>query len=386
VQNYPHEVAVWVGRPVSRLRFFGEEERTWSKSATPPLAPDVVGDGLLVPVIDLSDLAAPETARRRAVAAAIDEACCSVGFFQVVSHGVAGPTISAMLDAVDSFFALPIEDRLACRPPRASVNRGYAPVSSESLAYSLGREAPPDLFEAFNVGPDTVPDLPVYRDADETCFAPNLWPTDLPGFREALVGYFRSTAALAHRLTSAFALALGLDGAFFESKTDHSTDMMRVNLYSIAPGEEPLPGQMGMGPHTDYGIVTVLYADPVRGLQIIGPDGDWHDVVPVHGAFLVNLGDLLANWTNDRWRSTVHRVLPPQRSGTVAVRRRSVAFFHDGNYDALIECLPSCTSAESPPRYPPVRAGEHLKAKLLGPRALTPSSATSTLGDRSVPL
>jgi isopenicillin N synthase-like dioxygenase len=337
----------------------------------------------LVPVVDLAELAVPDRARRSAAVASIDEACRSVGFFQLVNHGVDEATISALLEAVDSFFQLPAEEKLACRPPRASVNRGYAPIGSESLAYSLGREAPPDLFEAFNVGPDAVPDTPVYREAGETCFAPNLWPSSLVGFRRAMVAYFESVAALAHRLTAAFALALGLDEAFFESRTDHSTDMMRCNLYSLAPGRVPLPGQLGMGPHTDYGIVTILYADRVRGLQIVGPDGSWHDVLPLPGAFLVNLGDLLAEWTNDRWRSTVHRVLPPERSGQHAVRRRSVAFFHDGNYDALIECLSSCVSAAAPARYPPVLAGEHLKAKLLGPRTMTRSSATSTLGDRS---
>jgi isopenicillin N synthase-like dioxygenase len=318
-----------------------------------------------------------------AVAAGLDQACRSVGFFQVVNHGVDDGTIAAMLAAVDRFFALPQEEKMACRPPRATVNRGYAPPRSESLAYSLGRDALPDLFEAFNMGRDEVPDLPVYRDADETCFASNIWPPTLPGFREAMVAYFASVAALAHRLTSMFALALGLEEDFFEPRTDHSTDMMRANLYSLAPGVEPLPGQMGMGPHTDYGIVTVLYGDRVRGLQIVGPDGAWHDVLPVPGAFLVNLGDLMAEWTNDRWRSTVHRVLPPERSGTEAVRRRSVAFFHDGNYDALIECLPSCTSATNPAKYSPVLAGQHLKAKLLGPRTMTPSAATSTLGERA---
>ncbi|HEY3484621.1 MAG TPA: 2OG-Fe(II) oxygenase family protein, partial [Ilumatobacteraceae bacterium] len=150
-----------------------------------------------------------------------------------------------------------------------------------------------------------------------------------------------------------------------------------------APGDpDPLDGQMGMGAHTDYGIVTVLYADPVPGLQIVGPDGMWHDVIPAPGAFLVNLGDLTAQWTNDRWRSTVHRVVPPARRPERPNRRRSVAFFHDGNHDAIIECLPTCASAANPPRYAPVRAGDHLMGKLLGPRTATASAATDTAGDR----
>jgi isopenicillin N synthase-like dioxygenase len=137
-----------------------------------------------------------------------------------------------------------------------------------------------------------------------------------------------------------------------------------------------------MGAHTDYGIVTVLHADQVPGLEIVGPDGDWHGVVPPDGAFLVNLGDLLAQWTNDRWRSTLHRVTPPPSMVDGPAVRRSMAFFHDGNYDAVIECLPTCASPDNPSRYPPVVAGEHLMAKLLGPRTLTASEATSTAGAR----
>ncbi|MDQ6696470.1 MAG: isopenicillin N synthase family oxygenase, partial [Actinomycetota bacterium] len=118
------------------------------------------------------------------------------------------------------------------------------------------------------------------------------------------------------------------------------------------------------------------------GLQIVGPDGAWHDVVPAPGALLINLGDLLAQWTNDRWRSTLHRVIPPPPGSGGAARRRSAAFFHDGNYDALVECLPTCATADQPARYAPVLAGDHLLAKLVGPRTLQPSSAADTTGDR----
>jgi isopenicillin N synthase-like dioxygenase len=204
-------------------------------------------------------------------------------------------------------------------------------------------------------------------------FAPNLWPDRPSQLRPALVDYFTEVRTLAHRLTELFAAALHLPGDFFAEKTGHSTDTMRINHYERRPGEpDPLEGQMGMGAHTDYGVLTVLYADAVPGLQIVSPDGHWVDVLPEPGCLLVNLGDLTATWTNDHWRSTLHRVVPSP-PGAV---RRSAAFFHDGNYDALVECLPTCTSADDPPRYAPVTAGEHLLAKLLGPRTLSASNAT----------
>ena len=143
--------------------------------------------------------------------------------------------------------------------------------------------------------------------------------------------------------------------------------------------DEPAPGQQRMGAHTDYGVVTVLWADGAPGLQVF-LEGAWQPVRPEPGALLVNLGDLTAEWTNDRWRSTLHRVVPPQGSGPS--RRRSTAFFLDANWDARIECLPSCTDDEHPPKYPPVLAGEHLMAKLMGPRTLRASDATDTAADR----
>jgi len=326
----------------------------------------------LVPVVDL---AAPDAPGR------VDAACRSVGFMSVVGHGVPERTIEAMLAATDAFFALPLDDKLRYRSSSAQVNRGYAAKGTEGLAYSLGLDGrPPDLFEAFNIGPEHRPGL---IPADRPEFAANIWPERPADLRNALVAYFAAVAALARRITSVMALALGLDVMFFDDKTDHSTETLRVNHYERRPGDPgPVAGQQRMGAHTDYGIVTVLYADRVPGLEIVGPDGEWHGVVPPEGAFLVNLGDLLAEWTNDRWRSTLHRVVPPTTSVTGTAVRRSVAFFHDGNYDAFIECLPTCCSESDPPRYPPVVAGEHLMAKLLGPRTLTASDAVSTAGTR----
>jgi isopenicillin N synthase-like dioxygenase len=138
-----------------------------------------------------------------------------------------------------------------------------------------------------------------------------------------------------------------------------------------------------MGAHTDYGILTVLLADAAPGLQIVGPDGGWHDVLPLSDGFVVNLGDALAVWTNDRWKSTLHRVVPPPAGATGEARRRSFAYFHDGNLDAVIECLPSCCGPDDPPRYAPITLGQHIMNKLLGPRTMQQSTAVQTVGERS---
>jgi len=336
-----------------------------------------------IPVIDLGPWWSGP-AGREAVGRQVDAAARRFGFFQIVGHRLPSERIAAMLEASSAFFALPPEVKQRCTPSDPSINRGYAGHGTEALSYSLGRDAPPDLFEAFNIGEDDVDAAdPFYAAQLGGAFAPNIWPDHPAELRPALVDYFAAARQVAITLTEVFAVALGLPEGWFAPFVDRSTTTMRSIRYERRPGErEPLPGQQRMGAHTDYGIVTVLYAEPVAGLQIVDPDGEWIDVIPADGALVVNLGDLTAQWTNDHWRSTVHRVVPPPADAGGPAVRRSAAFFLDGNWDAVIECLPTCSSADDPPRYEAVTAGEHLVAKLMGPRLLRASDATDTAGGR----
>eukprot|EP01041_Mallomonas_annulata_P025606 gene25606-46682_t len=170
-------------------------------------------------------------------------------------------------------------------------------------------------------------------------------------------------------MTDVFAVALGLPDGYFDPFTDHSIDVLRMVNYALPEGTDLEPDQLGMGAHTDYGIVTILWADAVPGLQVLDRAGAWHPVVPAPGALLVNLGDLLARWTNDRWMSTMHRVVPPTGPDGRSTRRRSAAFFHDGNADALISTLAPCRTADGP-GYDDVTVAEHPAQKLSGSRGL----------------
>jgi isopenicillin N synthase-like dioxygenase len=335
-----------------------------------------------IPIIDLARFWGTD-ADRLDLGREVDTAAREFGFFQITGHRLPQERIDAMVAASTEFFSLPVEIKSRCTPADPAINRGYAARGTEALSYSIGRDAPPDLFEAFNIGEDHVDySDPFYAAEQDGAFAPNIWPQWPPDLRPALVSYFESARQLALTLTEVFAVALGLQPGWFTPFVDRSTTTMRAIRYERRSGEgDPLPGQQRMGAHTDYGIVTVLWAEPVAGLQIVAPDGGWIDVIPADEALVINLGDLTAQWTNDQWRSTVHRVVPPTAANGPAVRR-SAAFFLDGNWDAVIECLPTCASEDKPPLYAPVTAGEHLKAKLMGPRLLQPSDATDTAGDR----
>jgi isopenicillin N synthase-like dioxygenase len=326
-------------------------------------------DGVLtVPTIDISAFVDPSMsdAARDEAAAFLDAAARTVGFMQIVGHGISDETITAFTAATTEFFALDLATKSAYRCP-PGINRGYSPPKSESLANSLGLASAADLFEAFNIGTSAraYPKLAL----PDALYPANRYPGEVRGFEPAVTAWFDEAGRVARTMTRIFARALQLGDDYFEAYTDHSIDTLRMINYRLPAADVELePDQVGMGAHTDYGIVTVLWADAVPGLEILGGDGSWHAVQPAGGALLVNLGDALARWTNDRWISTMHRVAAPRVNGRL-VPRRSAAFFHDGNADAVIECLPSCVGPDRRAQYGPVTVAEHLTDKLNGSRA-----------------
>lgn len=322
----------------------------------------------LVPVIDISGWESGDATVRDAIAGTIDDACRTIGFMQITGHGLPDSTIAALTNAIDGVFALDAEVKAQYQAPRPSINRGYAPPKSERLSYSLGVDSPADMFEAFNVG--VTHDAPAGVNPD--MYPDNIWPdpSGVPNFQADVQCWLDAVGGLARRMTSIFAHALGERPDFFESLTDRSIDVLRMVNYAIPEGTALEQGQLGMGAHTDYGIVTILWADPVPGLEVLGPDGAWKSVTPQPGALLINLGDLLARWTNDQYRSTMHRVVPPMDGDGRSIRRRSAAFFHDGNADAVVSTLRTCRDADGGSPYEDVTVAEHLAQKLGGSRGL----------------
>ena len=318
-----------------------------------------------VPVVDLSGPSG-------AVAASVDDACRRIGFLGIVGHGVPADVVGDAFDVATAFFDLPLQQRMRVAMPEPGYPYGYSPFSREALERSLGGDEPSevDLKETYNIGPIDPPPRPIAEmtDPDERAvYAPNLWPDDvLAGFRPALEAYYRALADLSRRLMSVFAVALGLAADHFEAFVDRHGSALRLAHYP-ALERPPRPGQLRAGAHTDYGTLTVLATDGAPGLQVRSAAGDWIDVPHVEGGFVVNLGDLMARWTNDRWRSTMHRVVVP--SGDTGRRRISIPFFHNANWDARIECI---TAAGESPRYPPVLAGQHLMAKFRSTVATAP--------------
>ena len=274
-----------------------------------------------IPIIDISPFLKGGDAERRAIAAAVNTACSEIGFLLVIGHGIPASLVDEMRHVSTTFFERALEEKMRYRMPPDRY-RGYIALGNEALAYSLDEKTPPDYKESFSIGPVDAPDDAYHRAATPAnFFAPNMWPDGLPEFRTTWTAYYRGMEELATTLMRIFAMALGMDAHYFDDKIDrHITNFSM--LHYPPQHDPPLPGQLRAGAHTDYGSLTIVKPDGAEGgLQVRAKDGSWLDVPHVPDAFVVNLGDLMAEWTNDRWVSTLHRVVNPSRAG--ACRWRS---------------------------------------------------------------
>lgn len=306
-------------------------------------------------MIEAFDLKAHETlegAARADSAARLDRICRETGFLVLTGHGVPQAVIDAQRAATTAFFALPPQEKAKVGAPYAGYPYGWLGPLAEALAKSKGVDTPPDLKESFNGGPLSVPEGIADPDAHAFCYQPTLYP-DLPGFRAAWDSYYLAMNDLAARVMKAFAEALDLPRDYFEAFIQNPISALRALNYPATTGA-PEEGQQRAGAHTDYGSLTILLPQAgSRGLEILTPAGDWAEVIAPEGAYVINIGDLMARWTADRWVSTLHRVVahPGQ------AQRQSLAYFHQPDWEAEIAPLDGSDA------YPVVKSGPYLMSK-----------------------
>jgi isopenicillin N synthase-like dioxygenase len=315
------------------------------------------------PVFDLGAFEAAGTDEKMRLGATVDEICRSTGFLAIANHGIAEDVIAGIWGKARAFFDQSPDEKQRSKAPFPGYPYGYLGPGTEALAKSRNVDTPPDIKESFNGGPLAVPPGMADPEALGFCYAATIWPVGPEGFADAWRAYYRSMEELASRIMRVFAVGLGLEEQYFDRFIDAPISALRALNYpeqTVAPQ----PGQLRAGAHTDYGSLTILLPERgSKGLEIIAPDGGWAAVPPVSGAFVINIGDLMALWTNDRWVSTMHRVVnPPPEEGGMK-RRQSLAFFHQPNWFAEIACLPSCVEPGSKPKYEPVLSGPYLMGK-----------------------
>lgn len=298
-----------------------------------------------VPIIDISGLRSPEGAERKRVATEIGKAAAEVGFLYIRGAGIDDALFARMLAATKEFFALPLEEKMRYYIGLSTCHRGYVPPGEEGLATGM-----PEMKEAFDTALDLPADDPDYL-AGNPMLGPNTWP-DLPGFADAVTAYYDAILAVGDQLLLAFAMALGEDPDTFAKHATKTPSQLRLIHYPYNP--DAVDGE-GIGAHTDYECFTLL-KPTAPGLEVLNGAGEWIDVPPVPGTFVVNIGDMLELWTNGAYVATSHRVRK------VAEERYSFPLFFNVDYHTEVKPLPQFTSRDGKSR-PTLRAGEHLFAQ-----------------------
>jgi len=324
-----------------------------------------------VPVIDIAPFLAGD---RDVVVQQVREACEGIGFFTIVGHGVEPEIIAELRGNARGFFARPPAEKKTAVHPTPGVPRGYRAIGDEGLAYGSGEETPPDLKEVFHMGPPDFPADAYHTDpAASAHFIENVYPDAPASFRAAATAYYHRLEKLGENIEEMFARALDLPPDFFRKYTDRQISALRIIRYPPTEAT-PLPGQLRAGTHTDYGTFTILLSENrPGGLHVRTRAGDWIDVATPEDSFVINIGDLMMRWTNDRFVSNPHRVATPPDDAGEAADRLSVVFFHHPNYDAEIACIPTCTDADNPPKYPPVFSGPYRVEKYTSTRLKAPA-------------
>jgi isopenicillin N synthase-like dioxygenase len=305
----------------------------------------------VIPVIPFEGVRRGDAAAMRAAAAAIRAACLDSGFFYLSGHGVGDAVIEAVRAEATRFFRQPVEVKR-----QAAVNarhRGFNALG-DALMYEARK---PDHKEFFSMGLDLPEDDPDVL-AGEKLRGPNNWPPGMPAFRAAMEAYYDALGACGADLMRAVAVSLDVDAGFFADKYRKRLQRTQVVYYPPQP-VDATEDQFGVAPHTDFGCITLLWQDETGGLEVLErASRTWIPAPPIPGTLVVNVADLLARWTNDRYASTPHRVV--NRSGK---ERMSIATFYDPDYKAVVDPRALGTD-EGECRYAPVLAGEHIVGRI----------------------
>lgn len=297
-----------------------------------------------LPVLDLGAYRRGDPGALTHLATELHEALAQVGFFFIVNHGVPQALIDRVFGEAERFHALPLAEKTALK--YSSSNTGYVALGGgRSRSSAIDTHHKPNLNAAFFMKRERAADDPNVL-AGKRLYGLNQWPQHLPGFRDTLLAYFHVMEDLGKSMLPLFAVALDLPPDYLQAFFQDAQCTLRLSIY---PPIEHEDHQYGLAPHTDGGFMTFLPQNTVPGLAIRPEGSDWLEPPVIPGSYLINSGDLLRRWSNDRFLSTSHRAR--NESGG---NRYAIPFFFSPTSDVPLECLPSCQGPDNPPKYAPI--------------------------------
>ncbi|KAL4759069.1 isopenicillin N synthase family dioxygenase [Aspergillus foveolatus] len=329
-----------------------------------------------LPVVDFSSWhnAKDERSRQR-VAQQLVDACQRVGFVRIINHSLPEGVLDKAFEWMKRLFALPEEDKMkAPHPAGWAVHRGYSWPGLEKVTQIMSTNDDGDVKKKLREVPD-VKEVYDIGSEDDTS-QPNQWLPDaiLPGFRDFMVQFYSECDRVGKEILRAVAVGLDLEDAeYLTRKHSGNSNQLRLLHYLPVSAEDLEKDRVTRcAAHTDWSSITMLFQDDCGGLEVedISRPGTFVPAQPVKDSIIMNIGDLLQRWSNDRLRSTNHRVSLPKLLDRIegpdrmARERFSIPYFMSPDDEVLVECIPSCMNDETPAKYEPITRGDYNKMRM----------------------
>lgn len=308
-----------------------------------------------IPSLDLADFTGGDPEKKKAFVAKLGEAYNNIGFVAIKNHGLSDDLQANLYSTIKEFFALDEATKVKYERPELAGQRGYI---SKGKEHAKGRNTG-DLKEFYHVGQEVEGDDKIKEE-----YPDNIWPQEIPQMEEVTLTAYRTLENTGKMMLRAIALYLGLDELYFEDKVKHGNSILRpIHYYPIADPDSIPEDAVRAAEHGDINLITLLMGASAEGLQVLRRDNKWIPITALPNQIIVNVGDMLARLTNDKLKSTIHRVVNPPRD-QMNTSRFSIPFFMHPRSEMNLACLESCVDAAHPKKYADMTAGQFLNERL----------------------
>lgn len=308
-----------------------------------------------VPSLDLADFTSGNTVKKTRFVAELGMAYNNIGFVAIKNHGLSEGLTNKLYGIIARFFQLPDAVKQKYEIPGLAGQRGYLGKGKE---HAKGRKTG-DLKEFYHIGQEVTGNDPIKAE-----YPDNIWPEELPEFEEISLEVYRALEITGKKMLRAIALYLELPEGYFENKVINGNSILRpIHYFPIENPDELPEDAVRAAEHGDINLITLLMGASADGLQVLRRDGEWIPVTALPGQLVVNVGDMLARLTNDKLKSTIHRVVNPPRE-LMKNSRYSIPFFMHPRSEMSLDCLDNCINKENPKQFTAITAGEFLQERL----------------------